>query len=130
MNPFKVILEAGDFIRQVHSDSSRIVAVSNKGTLFNVYVENSVVKYTTLKLPGSRGKFLLHFIHEINLFLKGLVRRVSSMFWSASSQEEEKPSTSLLIGGFCIVCVNGTIYGWDLESNQSNCKFVYSFRKG
>jgi len=108
---FKVILEAGDFIRQVHSDSSRIVAVSNKGTLFNVYVENSVVKYTTLKLPGSRG----------------LVRRVSSMFWSASSQEEEKPSTSLLIGGFCIVCVNGTIYGWDLESNQSNCKFVYSF---
>ena len=56
-NSLKVILEAGDFIRQVHSDSSRIVAVSNKGTLFNVYVENSVVKYTTLKLPGSRGKF-------------------------------------------------------------------------
>ena len=53
-----MILEAGDFIRQVHSDSSRIVAVSNKGTLFNVYVENSVVKYTTLKLPSSRGKSL------------------------------------------------------------------------
>ena len=66
--PFKVILEAGDFIRQVHSDSSRIVAVSNKGTLFNVYVENSVVKYTTLKLPGSRGKFLFHLILAINLF--------------------------------------------------------------
>ena len=122
-------MEAGDFIRQVHSDSSRIVAISNKGTLFNVYVENSVVKYTTLKLPGSRGKFLVHTTRN-EFILIGLVRRVSSMFWSASSQEEEKPSTSLLIGGFCIVCVNGTIYGWDLESNQSNCKFVYSFRKG
>ena len=54
--PQKVILDAGDFIRQVHSDSSKIVAVSNKGALFNVYVENSVVKYTTLKLPSNRGK--------------------------------------------------------------------------
>ena len=108
---FKITLDAEDFIHQLHSDASKIGAVSNKGVLYNVYVQNSTVKYNVHKRPDRRG----------------WGRRVSSMFWSSQGSGDEENSISLLIGGVFVICVNQTVFGWELDSNSINCSFVASY---
>ena len=58
-----------------------IILVTTRGVLFNIYVQSGVVNYNTHRLPSKSS---------------GLVRRVSSMFWTQQAEEAEPISSKVL----------------------------------
>ena len=49
------------------------------------------------------------------------------MFWSNQASQIESNSISLLIGGCFLICVDETVFGWDLDSNSISCSFVIPY---
>jgi len=104
---FQVTLDAGDTVQRVHSDVNKIGAVTKRGCLYTITVTNDVVNVHTHRLPDSRG----------------LVSRVSSIFWS-SAVPREKVALSTLSGEIFFVAINGQIYGWSVNGSTGTLKCV------
>ena len=109
---FKITLDRDDLIQAVHGDKAKIGAVTSRGVLFNIYVQNGQVGYNTHRVPSKQNT--------------GLVRRVSSMFWTTQQDEqnEQSQAKSLLVGGIFVICVNEIVYGWDLAANVNQPRLM------
>lgn len=102
---FQVTLDTGDAVHRLHSDVNKIGAVTKRGCLYTITVQNDVVNVHCHRLPDQRG----------------LSARVSSYFWS-SSQPREKVAQSTLSGEIFFIAINDQIYGWTVNGSSGNLK--------